>query len=37
MEDKKQCCGCRACEQICPRKCINMEEDLERIFISIHR
>lgn len=22
--DKKECCGCRACEQICPKKCIEM-------------
>lgn len=22
--DKNECCGCRACEQICPKKCIRM-------------
>lgn len=27
--DKKCCCGCTACEQICPRKCISMYEDSE--------
>lgn len=27
--DKKQCCGCRACEQICPKSCIKMIEDEE--------
>lgn len=29
LNDKKDCCGCSACQQICPRKCINMEEDPE--------
>ena len=27
--DKKNCCGCSACAQICPRKCILMQEDDE--------
>lgn len=27
--DKKECCGCGACQQICPKKCIIMEEDLD--------
>lgn len=26
---KEDCCGCRACEQICPKKCINIYEDNE--------
>ena len=26
---KWECSGCRACEQICPRKCIHMEYDTE--------
>lgn len=25
----EQCCGCRACEQICPVNCISMEKDCE--------
>ena len=25
----KACCGCSACEQICPRRCITMQEDSE--------
>lgn len=29
IEDKALCCGCSACEQICPRSCIRMEEDSE--------
>lgn len=29
MIDKNKCCGCRACEQICPKKCIKMIEDDE--------
>ena len=27
--DKKMCCGCTACENICPQKCIEMVEDTE--------
>ena len=27
--DKKDCCGCSACAQICPKKCIKMVEDNE--------
>ncbi len=30
--DKQKCYGCRACEEICPRKCITMEEDIETFF-----
>lgn len=26
---KEDCCGCRSCEQICPRSCISMQEDFE--------
>ena len=29
IEDKSKCCGCRACEQICPIEIIHMEEDTE--------
>ena len=27
--DKKICSGCRACEQVCPQKCIHMVQDSE--------
>lgn len=27
--DKRDCCGCSACVQVCPRQCINMVEDEE--------
>ena len=27
--DKSQCCGCWACENVCPKRCIVMEEDKE--------
>lgn len=27
--DKKDCCGCNACVQKCPKRCIAMEEDYE--------
>lgn len=27
--DKERCCGCEACRQICPMKCIEMKEDEE--------
>ena len=29
IKDKKDCCGCEACKQICPRKCISMVYDTE--------
>ena len=29
IEDKKQCCGCSACVQCCPKRCITMQEDTE--------
>lgn len=29
----KNCCGCRACEQICPKHCITMKEDAEGFYI----
>ncbi len=27
--DKSKCCGCTACYNVCPKKCITMEADLE--------
>lgn len=27
--DKSMCCGCEACKNICPKKCITMKEDKE--------
>ncbi len=27
--EKEKCCGCNACEQICPTNCIDMLEDIE--------
>ncbi|NGU73150.1 4Fe-4S dicluster domain-containing protein [Clostridium perfringens] len=29
VRDKKDCCGCAACKQICPKKCIEMKYDEE--------
>lgn len=29
IKDKKECCGCSACVQICPKQCIHMEGDAE--------
>ena len=29
LEEKKDCCGCGSCEQICPKHCITMERDEE--------
>lgn len=29
IEDKSKCCGCSACYNICPQKCITMQEDNE--------
>ena len=27
IKDKEKCCGCNACQQICPQHCIRMEAD----------
>lgn len=29
IKDKKDCCGCTACQQICPKHCITMQPDDE--------
>ncbi|MGG7152316.1 Coenzyme F420 hydrogenase/dehydrogenase, beta subunit C-terminal domain [Clostridium neonatale] len=29
ISEKKECCGCSACEQICPKGCIIMKQDSE--------
>lgn len=29
IKDKSKCCGCEACANICPKKCISMKEDIE--------
>ncbi len=29
IQDKKDCCGCEACAQRCPRHCISLSEDAE--------
>lgn len=29
IQDKKKCCGCAACAQICPKSCISMKKDNE--------
>ena len=29
IKDKKDCCGCSACVQVCPKQCISMNEDEE--------
>lgn len=29
IKEKKDCCGCHACTQICPQHCITMQEDKE--------
>lgn len=29
VNSKDECCGCEACEQICPKKCIKMHSDSE--------
>lgn len=29
IEDKKRCCGCEACRQVCPKECIRLERDEE--------
>lgn len=29
IKEKKNCCGCNACVQVCPKQCISMKEDRE--------
>jgi len=29
LNEKKECCGCGACAESCPARCIRMEEDAE--------
>ncbi len=29
IEDKRRCCGCEACRQVCPQGCIRLERDEE--------
>ena len=29
IQNDKDCCGCRACENICPKKAITMQENKE--------
>ncbi len=29
IDDKSECCGCSSCAQICPKNCIEMQEDKE--------
>ena len=29
LDKKEKCCGCEACKQICPRKCIEFKYDEE--------
>lgn len=29
IKNKKECCGCGACAQICPKQCISLKEDKE--------
>lgn len=29
IKDRRKCCGCGACAQICPKGCVRMEEDAE--------
>lgn len=35
LQEKKDCCGCSACVQRCPKQCIRMEEDHEGFLYPI--
>lgn len=35
IKEKKECCGCSACQQICPKHCITMKEDTEGFYYPI--
>lgn len=32
FDNKKECCGCEACRQVCPSHCISMKEDVKGFF-----
>ena len=32
IENKKECCGCEACMQICPKKSISLKADYQGFF-----
>lgn len=33
--DKLECCGCKACVEICPQKCISLKEDNEHFIYPV--
>lgn len=35
IKDKVQCCGCNACGDICPKKCITYETDIEGFWYPV--
>lgn len=35
ITDKRQCCGCKACAQICPKSCIRFNKDKEGFLYPI--
>ena len=38
IDDKHNCCGCSACQQICPKQCISFERDYEGfLYPSVNR
>ena len=37
IKDEKECCGCRACEEVCPKQCITMKRGtLGHLFPSVN-
>lgn len=32
ISDKKNCCGCEACVQVCPKQCIDFKQDAQGFF-----
>ncbi|MFI3295232.1 MAG: coenzyme F420 hydrogenase/dehydrogenase beta subunit N-terminal domain-containing protein, partial [Rikenellaceae bacterium] len=35
ITDREMCCGCEACGQICPEKCITFEQDSEGFYYPV--
>ena len=35
IEHKQDCCGCTACVQVCPKRCISLKEDEEGFFYPL--
>ena len=35
IKDKRKCCGCAACSNVCPKNCISMRMDAEGFYYPV--